>query len=156
MSWTKYRALIRDFLELCKGQSLPLVRPEMEVEEIIQVMACHPKYRLIYVVDEKMHLLGAISLGRLVRHIQAPSREGGVLGRGIIDLATVEQARDLMEKHPLCAKVEEEVGQVVKEMIRHNIKEIPVVDEENRIIGAFTILDLWTGCIDQRSGALEE
>lgn len=152
MSWVQRRALISDLMELCKGQAIPLVRPEVEIEELIQVMACHNKYRLVYVVDEGQHLLGAISLGRLVRHVQAPSREGGVLGRGMIDLAVVEHAKDLMEQHPFCAQPSDEVGQVIKEMIRHNIKEIPVVDEDNKIMAAFTFLDLWTGCIDQREG----
>jgi CBS domain-containing protein len=47
-----------------------------------------------------------------------------------------------MQKDVLFATGEEKVIAVLKKMIRRNVKEVPVLDKENKVIADFTMLDL--------------
>ncbi len=142
MSEKIQRAKIKDLLATLPMRDLPLIGPKAKTAEIITCLQRHRHCRVLYVVDEEKRLLGFISLGDLVRHLFAPSHEVGLLVRHALSLITVERAEDIMCRHPLTTDPTEEVGQVIKKMVRDNIKEIAVLDEARRIIADLTLFDL--------------
>lgn len=74
----------------------------------------------IFVLDEEHRLLGVISLRDL---ILAPRHA---------------QIRDLMETNLVSVKVTDDREQVAKEMARYDLLAVPVVDEQNRMVGIIT------------------
>jgi CBS domain-containing protein len=125
-----------------KGRELPLVRQESNIEEVIDAMVRYQHTRLLYVVDEDGKLLGTIALGPLVRHVFRRSHEPQIHPRFLMSMITTETAKDIMQKNPIFAREDEDVEVVIKKMIGKNVKEIAVVDEERRVVGDVTMIDL--------------
>ena len=48
-----------------------------------------------------------------------------------------------MDKYVVCARKEDDLKTVLERMIDNHIKEIPVVDEDKKIIANIGIIDLW-------------
>ena len=87
-------------------------------------------------------LKGVVSLGNLVRHVLFLYHDQPVDGRSLVRMAISEKATDFIEHEPVCVRVSDDVEDVLARMIRRNIKEIAVVDEQNRVVGDVTMVDL--------------
>ncbi|MBE9571836.1 MAG: CBS domain-containing protein [Proteobacteria bacterium] len=133
---------VTDLVALLKERRLPLIHEKANIEEVVEAMIRFEHSRLLYVVDDEGKLTGTISLGLLVRHVFSPSHEPQIHPRFLISMITAETAKDIMKKNPVVTTEEEEVGIVLKRMIRTNVKEIPVLDSEKRVIADLTIVDL--------------
>ena len=144
------RTLVGELVSQLQARDLPLVAPEAEMEELVERLAKFRHNRLLYVVDENNRLLGTISLGILLRHYCAPSHEPRAHTRVLMHMITVERASEMMQKHPLVTTVDEEVGLILKRMIHGNVKEVPVLDDQKRIIADLTIVDLLAFLIPHR------
>ncbi len=125
-----------------KGRDLPLVSQESSIEEVIDAMVRYQHTRLLYVVDGGGKLLGTIALGPLVRHVFRRSHEPQIHPRSLMIMITTETAKDIMQKKPIFAREDEDVEVVLKRMIGKNVKEIAVLDEENRVVADVTMIDL--------------
>src|SRR6202043_3049916 len=64
--------------------------------------------------------------------------------RGVVSLRDLilaprhTQMRDLMETNVVSVRVSDDPEQVVKEMARYDLLAVPVVDEQNRMVGIIT------------------
>jgi CBS domain-containing protein len=99
--------------------------------------------RGIYVVDEHGRLEGTLSLGVLIRSVMAARSKPHSYARSLLAHITSERVEDIMERHVIHAEPNDEVETVLDRMLTHNIKEIPVLDSERRIVANVGILDLW-------------
>ena len=142
MNGKRDRKKVEDLLEQLGERDLPLTGPEATTPELIETLSRFPRSRMLYVVDQAGHLLGALTLGSLVRHHYAPSQDAGLLGRGTLRLLTTETAEDMMLRHPLSAELDQDLGSLARQMVRHNVKEVPVLDRQGKVVGDLTILDL--------------
>jgi CBS domain-containing protein len=133
---------VSELVPLLKERRLPLIHEKATIKEVVDAMTSFEYSRLIYVVDDEGRLTGTISLGLLARHVFSPSHEPQIHPRHLIDMITVETAKDIMQKNTLVATEEEAVGSVLKRMIGANVKEIPVLDSEKRVVADITIVDL--------------
>jgi CBS domain-containing protein len=133
---------VSELVPLLKERRLPLIHEKATIKEVVDAMTSFEYSRLIYVVDDEGRLTGTISLGLLARHVFSPSHEPQIHPRHLIDMITVETAKDIMQKNTLVATEEEAVGSVLKRMIGANVKEIPVLDREKRVVADITIVDL--------------
>lgn len=113
------------------------------LEEAAERVTGLRQVRGIYVVDDQGRLIGTVSLGVLLRHLTTARHRPQFHVRSLLSRLTSEQVADLMDSHVIYATTEDDVEQVVDRMIAANIKEIPVVDQERRLIGALGLLDLW-------------
>jgi Mg/Co/Ni transporter MgtE len=119
-----------------------LINEKATLREIVEVMTSFEHSRLVYVVDDSDRLMGTISLGLLARHVFSPSHEPLIHPRSLIGMITAETALDIMQKNTVTASEEEEISFVLKRMIGANVKEIPVLDKNKRVIADITIVDL--------------
>jgi CBS domain-containing protein len=133
---------VSELVPLLKERRLPLIHEKATIKEVVDAMTSFEYSRLIYVVDDEGRLTGTIPLGLLARHVFSPSHEPQIHPRHLIDMITVETAKDIMQKNTLVATEEEAVGSVLKRMIGANVKEIPVLDSEKRVVADITIVDL--------------
>ena len=116
---------------------------EATMEDAAQQGTGKRQVRGIYVVDERGRLLGTISLGVLIRHLASVRLRPQFHMRSLLNRITSEKMADLMDRHVIAAGKEEDLPSVIDRMMTANIKEIPVVDENRRLLGALSLLDLW-------------
>ena len=133
---------IGDLVEELKDRKIPVVSRGATLSEIVDAFVRSNHSRLLYVTDEEGRLRGVISLGNLVRHVFFLYHDAYIDSRNLVSMAISETARDFMQREPLFAVVSEKVEDVLQRMIDNNVKEIPVLDEEKRIVGDLTIVDL--------------
>ncbi len=104
-------------------------------------------------VDIKASISEAIELmqGNSIRHLPVVAK-GNVL-RGFVTLSDLKQGlipsmvgdlslNDLMIKNPVTVKPEEDVEDAAQLIYRLKIGGMPVVDEENRLVGIITVTDI--------------
>jgi magnesium transporter len=104
------------------------VRPDTSAREVIEELRTsppeeeHPFY--IYVTDEAEHLKGVFSLRDLI-------------------LANPEASvRNFMTHDLICVSPETEQEEVVRRIMKYNLKALPVIDEENNLRGIVTVDDV--------------
>ncbi len=139
---TKYLGEIRDLLPDLQKRVLPLVNEMDTVDEIIDAYALSFHSRLIYVVDKDRKLIGIISLGNLLRHVFFHYHDSCMDTDNLINMAVSEHARDFTTGSTLTAEAHEDVETVLQRMIKYNVKEIPIVDENKRVIADLTMVDI--------------
>ncbi|MBN1841685.1 MAG: CBS domain-containing protein [Deltaproteobacteria bacterium] len=98
--------------------------------------------RSIYVIDKHGRLQGTLSLGVLIREVIAARHKPQFSVRSLLTRITSEDVADIMDKHVIYAQRDDDLEKILERMIYHNIKEIPVVDEDQQIIANIGILDL--------------
>ncbi|MDZ7642477.1 MAG: CBS domain-containing protein [Desulfurivibrio sp.] len=123
-------------------REIPQVLASSSFQEVIAAMTRHPHTRLIYVVDKDRKLLGTITLGSLLRHLFPHHYEGKLHGHGILNLITADSARHLMESREILARPQDSVEQVLARMAKTGVKEMAVLDDEERIVDDITAIDL--------------
>ena len=136
------KARVREVVAFLKERKLPLIQEKANIEEVIDTMIRFQHSRLLYVVDDDKKLTGTISLGLLARHVFSTSHEPQIHPRFLINMITAETAKDIMQKNLVVTTEEEKVEVVLRRMIRTNAKEIPVLDNEKRVIADLTMVDL--------------
>ncbi len=134
--------IIGDLLPELRERMIPLVREEAGVKEIVEAFCSSFHSRLLYVVDGDGRLQGVISLGHLVRHVFFHYHNCYPHTQNITSLAVSETAGDFMQREPLAVTLSDEVEEVLDRMIKHNVKEVPVIDEGQRVVGDLTMVDL--------------
>ena len=133
---------IADLLDNLKQRKIPAIYEQASISEIIEAFAGSSHSRLLYVVDQEERLKGFISLGNLVRHVFFDYHDPYIDTRKITHMAVSEIAVHFMQREPQFAVASEDLQNVLQRMIKYNIKEIPIVDDEKRIVADITIVDL--------------
>lgn len=133
---------VRDVVARHKDRQVPLVKQDTPIVELPQAMEWHRHSRQLYVVDEENHLLGNITLGRLVMYVFASSHGSSMNPRHVMGLITCTCAGDLMTEGTISAGMDEEVEEVLERMVAANIDEVPVTDEEGHVVADLTMVDL--------------
>lgn len=129
-------------LSSIKERTPPVVNEHSPIQNVIDAMIQFDHSRVVYVQDEAEKLSGTISLGALAKHVFSRSHEPQIHARVLISMITAETAKDIMQKKPVFALKNEKIGIVLKRMIESNVKEIPILDENRKVIGDITMLDL--------------
>jgi len=133
-----------------QDRELPIIHENAGLEEIVKEMIRFGHSRILYVADDARRLLGTISLGNLTRTVFSTSYEPRIHPRRLMTAITMEKAGHMMQKHLVFARMEETIITVVRRMIKANVKELAILDEENRIIGDITMLDLLEYILEQK------
>lgn len=142
----------KDFME----KYVFTVPPEITVHELIRLFVSH-NVSAMPVVDEENHLVGIVSEGDLLykkvrphipRHLDVLGGTIYYCGYGRYEksfkkiLAT--QAADLMTKKTRCVKPDTPMSSITSLMIDEHLKTVPVVDDDNRLVGMITRHDILT------------
>ncbi|NVM23275.1 MAG: CBS domain-containing protein [Desulfobacterales bacterium] len=133
---------IGDLVEELGQREIPAVYERAIVGEIIDAFVKSHHSRVLYVVDEEARLKGVISLGNLIRHVFFLYHDPYVDTRNLISMAISQTAKDFMQREPLFCVESDDLEDVLQRMIKHNVKEIPVLDDEKRIVADLTMVDL--------------
>jgi len=113
------------------------------LEEASRKIADVGHLRTIYVIGPEGRLQGILSLGELIRSLISAGHKPHFHARSLMARITAKKAADIMDKYVVCARKEDDPNSVLERMIDNHIKEIPVVDEDKKIIANIGIIDLW-------------
>lgn len=133
---------IADLVAQLKQRKIPVVHKRATVNEIIDAFAASDHSRILYVVDDELKFRGVISLGNMIRHVFFHYHDPSIDSRSLVSMVVSETAGDFMQREPMFALYSEDVEDVLQHMIDHNIKEIPILDDEERVVADLTIVDL--------------
>ena len=134
---------IREALDKIGYTTYLTISGECTLEETSEKMSRMPQIRGIYVLDKQGRLEGYLSLGVLIRDVIAARHRYSFHVRSLLARITSEKVADIMDENIVFAQKGDDIKNVLDQMIRRNIKEIPVVDEERHIIASLGIIDLW-------------
>ena len=135
---------IKDILDKLQDYPFVMVPEGMPVTEVSEIIRKKPDVRSIFVTGDDGRLKGALSMGKLIRTITA-SRTGREFStRRLIRCLTCSRAGDIMSSHLISASLNDPLDQVIDRMLDGNIKEIPILDDNGRIIRNAGLLDLWS------------
>ena len=126
------------------------VPPDAEINTIVRAFVSRPSLHHVCVVDATDRLLGLINRKRLFKsifshHIAADSRVSQLL-----QLHTAETSSDIMITNIITTREEEEIDTVISLMIEKNIRELPVLDDNGRVIGFLSLLMLMQKWLAER------
>jgi len=126
------------------------VTPEAELAAIVSAFVEAPALHHVCVVDAEGRLLGLVNRKRLFKsifshHVAADSRVSKLL-----QLHTAETSGDIMITDLITTREDEEVDAVISRMIDKNIRELPVLDEQGRVIGFLSLLLLMQKWLEAR------
>lgn len=130
-------------------QDVISVAPETPVPEIVTLLLAK-EYRSLPVVDEEEQLLGILTDGDLLRRGGLVTRldlqrELGEAdwGRQLADLRQRQDtAADLMSRPVIHIRAEAPIRQAMSLMVQENLKRLPVVDEDGRLVGWISRVDI--------------
>lgn len=130
---------------LHKIGNLPYLAIHMDctLEEASRKIADMGHLRTIYVIGYDGRLQGILSLGELIRSLISAGHKPHFHARSLLARITAKTVSDIMDKYVVYTGKEEHPESVLERMIDNHIKEIPVVDEDKKIIANIGIIDLW-------------
>jgi CBS-domain-containing membrane protein len=132
---------IADLVEELKQRKVPVVPKRAAVSEIIDAFAASDHSRILYVVDDEGRFRGVLSLGNMIRHVFFHYHDPSIDSRSLVSMSVSETAGDFMQREPVFAILSDKVEDVLQRMIDHNVKEIPILDDERRVVADVTIVD---------------
>lgn len=103
------------------------LQPNMTVNDAIKHIRCtglkKETINVCYVTDYTKHLIGIVSIYKLI-----VSDEDAFI-------------EDIMEKHIICVSTQDEQEEVAHKLSKYDFFAMPVVDNENRMVGIITVDD---------------
>jgi predicted transcriptional regulator len=138
-----YALPVQDFLQ-------PIDSPEAYVEktdEIDHVFHLLGQRHHIWVVDQKstMQVLGIITESDTIQlfapaytplqSFDKPTLQSFQFGLSL-------SAQEIMSAQPISAKPDDTIGDIITKMKQHKIKQLPVLDKDDRLIGELTLHQL--------------
>jgi len=137
---------IAEIIGVIGERRLATVSSKAGFPEIINAFSRAEHARLVYVMEENQHLIGVISLGNLAKHLLFHHNFKAIDNLHLISMATSETAADFIDRPVITAHLSEIIEPVLERMLTANIKEIPVVDDQGRLIGDLTLVDILHLC----------
>ncbi|MEU6144525.1 CBS domain-containing protein [Streptomyces sp. NPDC047081] len=127
------------------------VRPDTPFKEVARLLGRH-RVSGVPVTDEDDRVLGVVSETDLVLHQSRRSAGNGFLGgrfgrmsREVRRTGAKSRARtaaELMSTPAVTVHADTASAEAARIMLRHGVERLPVVDEENRLVGIVTRHDL--------------
>ena len=134
---------ISEVLDKIENMPYLAISGDCTLDEATEKIIGMRQVRGIYVVDKQGRLQGTLSLGVFIREMIAARHKPHFSISSLLTRITSEDVADIMDKHVIYAQRDDDLEKILNRMIHYNMKEIPVVDEDQRIIANVGILDLW-------------
>lgn len=142
------RLTVREFLDsLPSIPELPVVETGSPLREVVRAMVKGHRRRIVYVVDSAGGLKGAIALDDLKDvifrcYLDGRVSDALVVTEHIEKIFISDSAEDIMDANIIVCREKELLRDVIDRMIERDVKDIPVVDREGRVIADLDVLDL--------------
>ena len=143
---------VQEFLQALPHRvDLATVSKGAPLREVVRTMVAGHRRRIVYVVEADGALQGAIFLDSLKDtifryYLEAQVGDTLVVTEHLLEMFASETAEDVMETGLITCQEDERLQEVISRMIAGNLKDLPVLNREGRLIGDLDILcllELW-------------
>ena len=132
---------VKDIRDLIVEQPTT-IHPQQNIKDLLKCFLEDQRTRHVYVVDEDKKIIGSVRLNDLVEYIEVYLQ---CLDDKMFDKFTSllinKKAADVMSRDFLCLKDDMLLSDMIATMLEHKVDELPVVDDNNRIIGEVNFLE---------------
>jgi len=145
------------------SSGLVSINPQSKLREALAVML-ENRVTALPVVDVRRHCVGVISVTDLLGsakdlndELNALSETGGLDHEALVeklehaDLLT-EQVQDWMSTDPISVGIEDSVQHAAKLILRHRVHRLVVLDEQRRVVGVVSTMDLLAAYVEGDAG----
>ncbi len=126
-----------------------VVHEEADLMDLIRHFLQRPDLHHVCVVDRDSRLMGLVNRKLLFRNVFSHHVGAGSQVTRLFTLLTAETSGELMLLHPVSTTEEAPIDTVIETLIHRNIGEIPVVDDEGRILGFIGILRIMKEWVEE-------
>ncbi len=141
---------VGDVLNYLGPRTVPAVTLEANVDDMIQCFAASTHSRVIYVTDAEGRLEGTITQQELVKHVFLHYHDEYLDKRALLSHAISESAADIMHNERRHCMASDSLEELLADMISFHQDEVPVVDNENKLIYDITMMDIIRYCAQKR------
>ena len=121
------------------------IGPTQSVSEALDIMSASKLHRLP-VVDQKGKLQGLVTEGLISSN--TPNNSTSLSVYELNYLLNKLQIKDIMIKRPVCVKPDVLLEEAATLLLKNDIGCLPVVDDENKLLGIITHNDIFKSFID--------
>ena len=135
-----------------------LVREDAALDTLFPKILQDPRTRHIYVVNDNRILVGSIRLNGLVEYLfpLMLTKSSFNLASRLLKNFNARVAGDIMNRHPSFVMEQTPIPDMVAIMHRDLANELPVVDDQKRVIGEVNAFELILAYIQNRREATTE
>lgn len=135
--------IVKDVDDILIGKPA-LVKEDAILKDAIEAITQELTSHKVYVIDNDGKLKGMISIETLLRHMgyRVGVREPGMISlfKFFIDILK-ENVVEFMDK-PVTITKRDRVLQAMQLMVEHHLNDLPIVDEEGKIIGELHSIEI--------------
>ena len=125
------------------------ISKDATTDEIAKVMIANPRLKSVYVVDDKLQLIGKITLKMLIKQEFMNLLPSRLSYFGALEFVGKKTAEDIMISS-VSVKDEDTLKTAFVKMYEDDLNELPVVDEKRRLIGNIDLLELLMVLIEKK------
>ena len=118
-------------------------------DEIAKALIANPRLKSVYVVDDKLKLIGKITLKTLIKHEFMGLVPRNFSYFGALEFFGKKTAESLMVS-PIYVKDNDTLKTAFVKMYENDLDELPVVDEKLKLIGNIDLLELLIMLIEKK------
>jgi CBS-domain-containing membrane protein len=118
-------------------------------DDVAKAFITNPSLKSVYVVDDKIRLLGNITLKRLIKYEFIDLVPNTFEYFDALEFIGSKTAEDLMTS-ALYVKDTDTLKDTFVKMYNHDIEELPVIDNDHHLIGTIDIIELLTYLIEKK------
>ena len=137
------------------------VKPDTSVQQVAELLL-GKLFKAVPVVDDAGRVVGLITDGDLLRKGGMPARmavgerlEADDLRDFLAQVSGDQTAQTIMTAPVTTARGDEALGHVVQRLLEHQLKRLPVVDNDGKLIGMISRVDVLRAVAGESSGPQE-
>lgn len=133
---------VGDLVRAVGARMPPLVTTDASLRDAVGAFEAQRHTRVLYVVDAQGALAGVLTAGALLRHVETHGHAPQVHARRIPALLGGETIEQIMLHHPVSVSLDDTVQDAVRAMNDAGAKELPVCEDDGRVVADITIIDV--------------
>ncbi|MFN2381805.1 MAG: HPP family protein [Guyparkeria sp.] len=143
-----------EWLEHHPAEALTVVATDSLADAATRLLS-HPESRELYVLDDEGRVCGHLGFRRLAGIFLAHLRPTHSR-RQLVERITPSTVRDYMDERVLCMRPDERISEGLHQHMERRVEDIPVVDEDDRLLGVIRVADLLRAAIDEEQAENRE
>ena len=125
------------------------VEKKASADDIAKTLIAYPNLKSVYVVDDKLKLVGRVTLKRLMKHEFMNLIPSSFEYFDALEFIGNKSAEEIMTA-PVYVKDEDTLKTAFVKMYENDLEELPVVDDNLHLIGNIDLIELLTILIEKK------
>ena len=126
------------------------VDKKASLDDIAKMLIANPCLKSVYVVDDKLKLIGRVTLKELIKHEFMDLVPSSFEYFDALEFIGDNTAEELMSA-PVYVKDDDTLKTAFVKMYENDLEELPVVDEDIHLIGNIDLIELLTILIEKKA-----